>query len=173
MGRTAIIVAVFYGILAVLSLMLVLVVWLSTRKRDRSVDTALLARREKAWFGVTVALLVSLLFATIFFTPYGKSAPARKQVVRVQGFQFGWLIEPKTLRANVTVEFQLRSLDVSHAFAVYNSDDELLFQVQMVPDRTQKAFYTFKKPGRYQVLCFEFCGLFHDQMRSTFEVKSA
>ncbi len=173
MGRTATIIAVFYGILVALSVVVALAVWLSTRRRDRRVDTALLARREKAWFGVAVGLLVGLLFATIFFTPYGKSAPARKQVVRVQGFQFGWLIEPKTLRANVPVEFQLRALDVSHAFAVYNTDDELLFQVQVVPDRTQKAFYTFKKPGRYQVLCFEFCGLLHDQMRSTFEVKSA
>lgn len=171
MGRTAIIIAVSYGVVVVVSVALVLAVWLSTRKRDRGVDTALLVRREKSWFGVAVALLVSLLFATIFFAPYGRSAPGRKQAVKVQGFQFGWTIEPKVLKANVRVEFRLRSLDVSHAFAVYNHDDELLFQVQVVPDRTQKAFYTFKKPGTYQVLCFEFCGLFHDQMRATFEVK--
>lgn len=173
MGRTATIIAVFYGILAVLSVVVALAVWLSTRARDRRADTALLARREKAWFGVAVALLVGLLFATIFFTPYGKSAPARKQVVRVQGFQFGWLIEPQALRANVPVEFRLRSLDVSHAFAVYNAADELLFQVQVLPGKTQKAFYTFKKPGLYRVLCFEFCGFSHDLMRSAFTVRPA
>jgi len=146
-------------------------VWLSTRGRDRSADTELLARREKAWFVVTVGLLVSLLFATIFFTPYGKSASADAQVVQVQGFQFGWLIQPGSMRANVPVEFQLLSRDVNHAFAVYNSHDVLLFQVQVVPKRTQRYVYTFKKPGTYQVLCFEFCGLDHDLMKATFEVK--
>ncbi len=156
--------------MVVLGAALVVAVWLSTRKRDRRADTELLARREKAWFIVTVGLLVSLLFATIFFTPYGKSAPAGAQVVQVQGFQFGWLIEPSSIRADVPVEFQLRSRDANHAFAVYNSDDVLLFQVQVVPERTQSYVYTFKKPGTYQVLCFEFCGLDHDLMRATFEV---
>lgn len=170
MGRTATIIAVSYGVLVVLSLALALAVWLSTR-RDRPADTALLARREKTWFGVAAAILVSLLFATIFFTPYGKSAPALKQVVQVQGFQFGWLIEPKTMEANVPVEFQLRSLDVNHAFAVYNAHHVLLFQVQVMPGRTQKLVYTFKKPGTYRVLCFEFCGLYHDLMQATFTVK--
>ena len=157
--------------MAVLAASVAVAVWLSTRRRDRSVDTELLARREKAWFVVTVGLLVSLLFATIFFTPYGKGAPAGAQVVQVQGFQFGWLIEPSSIRADVPVEFQLRSRDANHAFAVYNSDDVLLFQVQVVPERTQNYVYTFKKPGTYQVLCFEFCGLAHDLMRATFEVK--
>ncbi len=170
MGRTATIIAVSYGVVVVLGVTLAVAVWRSTRGRDRSADTELLARREKAWFVVTVGLLVSLLFATIFFTPYGKSAPTGAQVVQVQGFQFGWLIEPSSMRADVPVEFQLRSRDANHAFAVYNSGDVLLFQVQVVPERTQKYIYTFKKPGTYQVLCFEFCGLGHDLMRATFEV---
>jgi|SRR3990172_7765325 len=173
MGRTATIIAVSYGVIVILSVAFVLTVWLSTRARDAGPDVALLARREKTWFAVSVVILVSILFATIFFTPYGKGAGAGKQVVRVTGFQFGWTIEPQTLKMNVPVEFRLTALDVSHAFAVYNADDELLFQVQVVPERTQKAFYTFKKPGTYEVLCFEFCGLFHDQMRATFEVKPA
>jgi len=172
MGRTATIIAVSYGVIAVLSVALALAVWRSTRAR-RSVDADLLARREKAWFAVSVVILVSILFATIFFTPYGQGAGAGKQVVRVTGFQFGWSIEPQTLTVNVPVEFRLTALNVSHAFAVYNAEDELLFQVQVVPERTQTAFYTFKEPGTYEVLCFEFCGLFHDRMRATFEVRSA
>lgn len=170
MGRTATIIAVFYGIVVVLGVLLAFAVWRSTRTR-RSADPDLLARREKGWFVVVVLLLVGLLFGTIFVTPYGKSAPKRKQVVEVQGFQFGWTIEPSPMKANVPVEFRLRSLDVNHAFAVYNADDELLFQVQVMPGRTQKLVYTFKKPGTYQVLCFEFCGLYHDLMRATFTVK--
>ncbi len=173
MGRTATIIAVSYGVVGVLGIALAVAIWWSTRARGRSTDTALLARREKTWFAVAVALLVSLLFATIFFTPYGQSAPAGKQVVRVTGFQFAWAIEPQAVKANFPVEFELRSADVSHAFAVYNADGVLLFQVQVVPDRTQKLVYTFKEPGTYEVLCLEFCGFAHDLMRSTIEVKPA
>lgn len=173
MGPTATIIAVFYGVVAVLSVALAFAVWRSTRTRGRSVDTALLARREKTWFGVAVALLAALLFATIFFTPFGRGAPSNKQLVRVTGFQFAWGIDPQVVQANVPVEFQLTSADVSHAFAVYNARDELLFQVQVLPGKTQKAFYTFKRPGTYRVLCFEFCGFDHDLMRSTIQVKRA
>lgn len=170
MGRTATIIAVSYGVVVVLAVSLALGVWRSTRSR-RSTDPSLLARREKTWFGVSVALLLGLLFGTIFFTPYGKSAPANKQVVRVTGLQFAWLINPATLKAHVPVEFQLSSKDVSHAFAVYNSDDVLLFQVQVVPERTQKLVYTFKRPGSYHVLCLEFCGVGHDGMTSRLVVR--
>jgi cytochrome c oxidase subunit 2 len=111
-----------------------------------------------------------LLFATIFFTPYGKSAGSGAQVVQVDGVQFAWVIQPSSVKANEPVEFQLRSRDVSHAFAVYNADHHLLFQVQVVPERTQKYVYTFKEPGSYEVLCFEFCGINHDLMRATLEV---
>ena len=173
MGRTATIIAVFYGVAAVLSVALGFAVWRSTRVRGRSADTALLARREKTWFGVAVALLAALLLATIFFTPFGKGAPRTKQVVRVTGLQFAWAIEPQVVKANVPVEFQLTSADVSHAFAVYNASDVLLFQVQVLPGKTQKAFYTFKKPGMYRVLCLEFCGFGHDLMRSAILVKPA
>lgn len=173
MGRTATIIAVFYPVVVVAGLAVALVVWRSTRARGRDADPALLARREKAWFGIAVALLGALLFATIFITPYGKSAAANKQIIRVTGFQFAWAIDPQVVKANVPVEFQLRSSDVSHSFAVYNDSDHLLFQVQVVPDRTQNAFYTFKKPGTYHVLCLEFCGFLHDQMQSTIQVKPA
>jgi cytochrome c oxidase subunit 2 len=173
LGRTATIIAVFYGVVAVLSVVVALAVWRSTRVRGRSVDTGLLARREKTWFGVAVALLAALLFATIFFTPFGKSAPRNRQVVRVTGFQFAWAIEPQAVKANVPVEFRLTSADVSHAFAVYNDRDELLFQVQVLPGKTQKALYTFKRPGIYRVLCLEFCGFGHDLMQSTIQVKPA
>lgn len=173
MGRTATVIAVSYGIVALLSIALALAVWLSTRMRGRSADTALLARREKSWLWIAVGLLVALLFATIFVTPYGESAPANKQVVRVTGFQFAWTFEPAVVRANVPVEFELTTPDVNHSFAVYDDDGVLLVQAQVVPERTQKLVYTFRKPGRYDVLCLEFCGFAHDVMRSTIEVKGS
>ena len=75
MGRTATIIAVAYGIVSVVAIVVLAVVGLSTRRRP--LDEAArqrLAEREKTWFVVVVVLLAALLFATIFFTPYGKGA---------------------------------------------------------------------------------------------------
>ena len=62
------------------------------------------------------------------------------------------------------------SKDVSHGFAVYNSDNVLLFQIQAVPGTTSHIVYTFKVPGRYQVVCLEFCGVGHHDMIGSFQV---
>jgi len=171
MSGTATVIAVGYAGLAALSLVLAAAVWRSTRSR-RAVDAARLAKRENASLAAVVAILVALLLGTIFLVPYGESAPAGSQHVSVTGFQFAWLIEPQVVKANVPVEFELTSSDVSHAFAVYDEDGVLLTQVQVVPGRTQKLVYTFEEPGTYDVLCLEFCGFAHDVMRGTIEVRA-
>ncbi len=128
------------------------------------------AHRERNWLLIVIALLVVLLFGTIFFIPYGKTAPKNSQVVDVTAYQFGWLLSRKTVKANVPVEFVLHSKDVAHDFGVYDSSGKYLFQVGIVPDYTQKLVHTFTTPGRYDVLCLEYCGLDHDSMQTSFQV---
>jgi cytochrome c oxidase subunit 2 len=171
LGRTATIITVSYLVVAALGVIVAVAVWRSTRTRDRKADPALLARRERTWLWIVAALLTALLFGTIFFTPYGKSAGAGKQVVDVTGVQFAWAIDPPSIRANIPVEFRVRAVDVNHAFAVYNADDVLLFQVQAMPEQLQEVVYTFKKPGLYRVFCLEFCGLDHHRMVTTITVR--
>ena len=173
MGRIAIIIAVSYGILGGVAVLLIgAVVWSSTVGRHRQIDTHTLAERERTWFGIVVVLLVGLLFATIFFTPYGKGESGRSsaQVLAIRGEQFAFLIPPKPVRAGREVEFRLTSADVNHGFAVFDPQHTFLFQVQVIPDHVQLYRYTFKKPGRYTVECFEYCGLGHDQMVGTIRV---
>lgn len=171
MGRTAIIVAVSYLVATALVAALALAVAASARSR-RGVDERLLGEREKAWFVVTVALLAALLFATIFFTPYGRSAGSRGQVVDVRAVQFAWLLPVKPIEAGRPVEFRLTSDDVNHSFAVYTRSWRLLFQVQVVPGKTQTYVYTFEKAGTYRVACLEFCGLDHHLMQGQLEVRA-
>ena len=172
MGRTAIIISFSYIAALVLVAALAVVIGVSTRSR-RGVDSSRLADREKGWFVIAVALLTVLLFATIFFTPYGRSAGSDAQIVRVRAVQYAWIMPSKPIVAGRPVEFRLTSADVSHAFAVFTGGWKLLFQVQVLPGEEQRYVYTFKRPGTYHVACFEFCGIGHDRMQAFLEVRAA
>jgi cytochrome c oxidase subunit 2 len=143
-------------------------------RREDEVDTGRLAHGEKVWFGIAVAALGVLLLATIPFIPYGQgSATADEQRVEVTGAQFAWITDPNTIEAGRPVRFTVTATDVNHGFGVYNDAGTLLFQVQVVPDRDTVVRYTFKKPGTYQVLCLEFCGLNHHAMEGSFRVAAS
>jgi cytochrome c oxidase subunit 2 len=171
-GRTATVIAVSYTVLSAVAIVFMVFVALSTRS-SRQLDGGAVRRlreRERTWFVIVIVLLVALLFATIFFTPYGRSAPRSAQVVRVTGVQFAWIVDGGPIKAGVPVDFELRSRDVTHGFGVYTASGRLLFQVQVIPGKTQRYLYTFSKPGTYDVLCLEFCGLNHDQMQTRLTV---
>lgn len=176
MNPTAYVIAVAYAVVCVLSVVFLLVVWRSThseteRRRDDA-DTERLAHGEKAWFAFAVAALGVLLLATLAFIPYGDSAAADgQQVVDVEAAQFAWTIEPSTITAGTPARFHVTAADVNHGFAVYNDDNTMLFQIQAIPDHPSDIVYTFKEPGRYQVVCLEFCGVKHHEMLSTIEVE--
>ena len=70
------------------------------------------------------------------------------------------------------MRFEVTATDVNHGFAVYNDDNVLLFQIQAVPKRTSHIVYTFKEPGRYQVVCLEFCGVNHHKMIGQLQVEA-
>lgn len=144
----------------------------STRGRRRAGEEVLrkLREQEKTWFAIVIVLLVALLFATIFFTPYGRSARAGHQTVNVKAVQFAWLIRGKPIKAGTSVEFRLTSADVNHGMAVYTQGGKLLFQVQVMPGKTQTYVYTFKKPGTYRIVCLEYCGVDHDLMQGRLTV---
>jgi len=171
-GRTATIIAVSYAVVCAFAIVFMVLVAVSTRVRRRAGEEELrrLKEREKTWFAIVIVLLVALLFATIFFTPYGRGARARQQTVDVKAVQFAWLIRGKPIKAGTPVEFRLTSADVNHGLAVYTQGGKLLFQVQVMPGKTQTYVYTFKKPGTYRILCLEYCGVDHDLMQSRLTV---
>lgn len=173
MGSIAIVITVAYAVALVVGAAIAIGLWRSTRRR-RQVDTHVLAERERNWLVAVVVALVSLLFATIFFTPYGDSAGNKPiQVVKVTGLQFAWKIEPSTIEAGKKVRFDVVSTDVNHGFGVYTSGLKYLFQVQSVPNSVTSVYHTFNTPGTYKVLCLEFCGKDHHLMEAQFEVKAA
>jgi cytochrome c oxidase subunit 2 len=175
---TAHTIAIAYGAVCVLVVAIVVIIWRSTLpvrpRRSDTTDTGRLAHGEKAWFAIAVAALGVLLLATLPFIPYGDNAKAAgQQVVNVTGQQFAWTVAPSSLKAGVPTRFVVKAADVNHGFAVYNADNVMLFQIQAIPDHPSDYVYTFNEPGRYQVVCIEFCGVKHHEMLSTFRVEAA
>ena len=169
MNSTAVLIAVSFAVAALVSAGIFLLLWRST-VAPKEVDAQLMARREKGWLLVVLAALLALLLGTIFFTPYGESAPPGAQVVDVEARQFAFSIDPGTVKAGEPVEFRLTTTDVNHGFGVYTEDDEFVLQAQVVPDVVTNLVHTFDEPGLYKVLCLEFCGLNHHGMVAQFEV---
>jgi cytochrome c oxidase subunit II len=167
-GTTALVITISYAVVVVIGVALAIGVWSSTRSR-RPLDSRRLAERERAWLLVVVALLVGLLLATIWFTPYGQSASSA-QVVNVVARQFVFQMTPVRIKAGHKVEFRLTSADVNHGFAIYDDRDRFVGQIQVVPGEAQTLVHTFERPGRYSILCFEFCGVGHHLMQASFEV---
>jgi cytochrome c oxidase subunit 2 len=173
---TALTITIAYSAVVLVAGIAILIVWHSTHSfepnRKDTTDTHRLAEGEKGWFIFAVVALAVLLLVTLAFIPYGDNAKAEgQQAVAVDSQQFAWTVTPSTIKAGVPVRFAVTSKDVNHGFAVYNDDNVLLFQIQAVPDFTSHVVYTFKNPGRYQVVCLEFCGVNHDKMLGTFRVE--
>jgi cytochrome c oxidase subunit 2 len=166
------VIAIAYLTVVVLGSGLAILLYRTTRVR-RAVDPDELAHREKKWLAIVVVLLVALLFGTIFFIPYGASAGPNAQRVVVDSVQFGWAIEPATVEAGTPVEFLLTSQDVNHGLGVYDENDNLVFQVQVIPGKVQTGVYTFDAPGTYRILCLEFCGVGHHLMVNQLTVEPA
>ena len=163
MSQTGWVIALSYGAVTLLAIALAVWLWLTTW-RPLQADRETLAHREKLWLVAVAVSLAALLAATIVFIPYDDEAKAGDaQVVDVTASQFFWRFSPQEVRAGQQVEFVLRSTDVNHNFALYD-EDELLFQVQVVPEYTHRVPYTFDRSGTYKVLCLEFCGVGHHRM---------
>ncbi|WP_066458387.1 cytochrome oxidase [Castellaniella caeni] len=95
------------------------------------------------------------------------------QAIDVEGFMWGWNIQPTTVRAGQTVEFRVTSKDVNHDFAIYGPDGNVVAQTQAMPGFTNKLLYTFQQAGVYTVQCLEYCGVGHGVMRTTITVAAA
>ena len=138
-SHTAVIITIAYSIAVILGAAISFAVFRSTSRPLEEDRTGMWSRRETAWLVIMIVVLFALLMGTIFYVPYGDSAGPDAQYVQVTGVQFAWAIQaPQTLVTGRPVEFRARSEDVAHGFGVYNPDEVLIFQAQVVPDQCRR-----------------------------------
>ena len=128
---------------------------------------------RKKWFAFLLIAGVVVSIASLTPFPIADASAKDEQVVNAVGGQWYWKLDTKELMVNQPVVFKVTAADVNHGFAIYNSEDQLLTQVQAMPHYTNELRYTFTKTGKYRVLCLEYCGVAHHAMKAEFTVKGA
>ncbi len=142
----------------------------------RPADAAQVQRRSHAirrwWFAALVVAGVGVAYASLRPFPIvnqrGQASAA--QVINATGRQWSWELSQHQVRAGTPVEFNVTSVDVNHGFAIYGPNERIVTQTQAMPGFTNRLLYTFEEPGKYRVMCLEYCGVAHHGMVTEFEV---
>lgn len=127
------------------------------------------------WFIALVVLGTGVTYASLKPFPIADQHEQSQtsQIIDVVGHQWFWDLSQHQVNAGAAVEFHVTSADVNHGFAIYGPNDRIVAQTQAMPGYTNRLVYTFTQPGKYRVLCLEYCGLAHHAMSSEFEVVAA
>lgn len=141
-------------------------------------------RVRTRYFAVLLIAVALTLGLTLRRLPYAGAQAVGEPAatIRVDGMMWAWHMEqiaPRPLDsagggvavpAGRPVVFEVRGMDVNHGFGVYTPDGALLGQAQAMPGYTNRLTMTFPAPGRYPVLCLEYCGQAHHVMLGAIEV---
>lgn len=126
-------------------------------------------------YGLTlIAVIIIISFVTLRNLPYDQPVYGEgiePVIVDVEAVQFGFKMSQTEFKVGQPIEFRVTSSDVNHGFGLYDESMKVLAQTQAMPEYTNKVYYTFDKPGTYQVLCLEYCGLGHHLMMTKITVK--
>lgn len=72
-----------------------------------------------------------------------------------------------TIPVGSTVKFYVTSADVVHGFEIARTD----VNIMAIPGWVNSGTHTFTKPGTYLLVCNEYCGIGHQDMYGSIEVK--
>lgn len=122
-----------------------------------------------------VASAAGLVIAVVTLTPWPYDARATEvtRVIDAKARQWAWDLSSNKATVGEVVEFVVTSEDVNHGFALYDPQRRMVAQIQAMPGFTNKVRHRFEAPGKYEVLCLEFCGLAHHVMVAQIEVTAA
>ncbi|HEY3811972.1 MAG TPA: cytochrome c oxidase subunit II [Caulobacteraceae bacterium] len=139
------------------------------RVADRRLKTNSSILIETSWsvipFLITVAFFVYA--AMLFFGLH--NAPANAMTIDVEGKQWMWKFEhPEGQRelndlhvpAGVPIKLVMTSQDVIHSFYL----PALRIKQDVLPGRYTSLWFKADRPGRYRLMCSEFCGTDHSLM---------
>lgn len=172
MNGTQLFITVLYSAVTLIGIVGMLAVLRTTRRSARegkpTPDIHKMEKGENWWAVMSITILVILFVGTFFGIPWLNRAQA-DTTANVRALQFAFIVQPAQIPAG-TVDFKVKSDDVSHGFGLYDPDGKLVKQIQVLPDVTSTMTVDLDTPGTYKILCLEFCGYNHHNMVGQFEV---
>ena len=123
-------------------------------------------------FLIILLVIVPVIGYTLTKMPYPTEKISSKATksVRAVGHQWYWEINDLTAKVGEPVMYNVTSADVNHGFGIYDEDLNVIAQTQAMPGYTNDLLVTYPKPGKYRILCLEYCGLAHHAMISEITV---
>ena len=117
-------------------------------------------------------ILFGVLLTYVTLSPWPHAIPTADGTVTVNatGSMWSWDIDKKEVPVETPVVFRVTSHDVNHGFGVTDPSGAIVFQTQAMPGYINQVAHTFSAPGTYEVICLEYCGLAHHDMREKIEV---
>jgi cytochrome c oxidase subunit 2 len=108
--------------------------------------------------------------ATLAPWPHDARASEVTRTIEAQARQWAWDLSSDQASVGDVVEFVVTSVDVTHGFALYDPQKRIVAQIQAMPGFVNKVRHRFDIPGKYEVMCLEFCGLAHHGMVAEIQV---
>jgi cytochrome c oxidase subunit II len=127
-------------------------------------------RLEIIWVTIPFIMVTALAIYGWITLDDIEAKQKNEMVVNVTGEQFTWTFEYPSdkltsselvLPVDRPVEFKIQTKDVIHSFWV----PQFRLKSDAVPGLTTTIRVTPDKPGRYEVVCAELCGIGHSTMR--------
>lgn len=133
---------------------------------------------EAVWIGSLLAFFVAVWVVGYRLFVRFQVPPAGATDVYVTAKQFMWKFEHPSGRTDISVltvpvgrpiRLNLTSRDVIHSFSV----PAFRIKQDVLPGRYTTAWFQAERPGVYEILCAELCGVGHSNMRGRVVVLSA
>lgn len=123
-------------------------------------------------FAIAVVAGVVIAATTLAPWPHDARAGQATQTIQISARQWAWELSTDKAHVGDVVEFVVTSQDVTHGFALYDPNRRIVAQIQAMPGFVNKVRHHFTEPGKYEVLCLEFCGLAHHAMVAEIQVQA-
>lgn len=152
----------------------------STLSSNKKFDVKDAYKVRRVMFYSLMALLLIFLAITLRETPYS-SGERPEKLVYVTARQFAFATSEGAITSEQDwgraagapaveipsgrlVEMRVSSLDVNHGLGIYSAGGQVLAQTQAMPGYVNRLLVRFDKPGKYKLICLEYCGVAHHRM---------
>ena len=91
------------------------------------------------------------------------AADGKSATVVIVGMMFAFTPDSIAVPAGIPVTFRITSADVTHGFEIVGTNANTM----VVPGYVSQFTTTFTRPGKYLIVCNEYCGMGHHVMSGT------